>query len=250
MKKIYTPLFCLPLLLIPACIKLSPFMIDAGPIENFSYKISPEMVKSSTSYDCTVAVENFKNKRPTIGSNKMFFYLIPGLPYGWGYYNIPEKGKMFPTIKHFAFSPTNQLAEAAKLSLKQSGLFKNVYYSKNSKTTDNTKFIFKGTILSTLYRQKLLSYCIGPVGPILWLIGAPSGWTQCRLKLFFSLIDAKTGKLLWSYNTNNAEDRVIWWYYQGADARDYTSVMRKSMNEAIINLETKIKENSSKFGLN
>jgi hypothetical protein len=229
--------------LISALLLNIPLFLTGCLVGTFDYKVSPDMVKSETSYSCTVSVDDFKDERPEIGSNRIMLYLIPGVPYASLYYNIPEDGRNYATLRRFDFNPTIQLAQAAELSLKQSNLFKKVSSDNGYDDNDDADFIFTGTIYSTLYRQRLLSYCVSAACPAIWVLGAPGDWTQCHLKLGFSLVNVKTGKVLWTYTAANRKSRCIWLYYWGGDVKDYVPVMRECMNEAIINLIKTLKEN-------
>ena len=218
-------------------------------IGTFKYKVPKDAPIAEHQYNCTIDVENFQDKRPRIGSNKMFFFWIPLLPYGWGYYNRPEDGTMYLGINGFDFEPNFQLRQAAEMSLKHSKLFQNDYFL-NPYIEEKPDYIFTGIINSTLYRQKVFSYCLSVDGPLLWFIGAPMGWTENQLDIDFILKSTKDNKTVWSYNAKNSEDSVHWFYYQGQDVKDYVPVMQKCMNEAIINLENFIKNHPEKFDVN
>ncbi len=189
-------------------------LLISGCMGTFDYRVPADAAIAKHQYDCTVVVENFKDNRPEIGSNKMFFSWIPLMPFGWGYYNRPEDGKFYLSIQSFKFYPTVQLAEAAEMSLKYSKLFKNIYFLKQY-TEIKPDYIFTGIIESTLYRQKMFTYCLSFFGSLLWLIGAPAGWTENQIEIDFILKSAKDNKTIWTYNAKNSEDEVEWFYYQG-----------------------------------
>jgi hypothetical protein len=218
---------------------LSVVLISAslsGCMGTFKYKVPPNTPTSAIQYDYNVAVEPFKDERPKIGSNKMFFSWIPGVPFGWGYYNIPEDGKAYLSIQSFKFYPTAELAKAAEKSLKYSGIFKKIYFAQGyiSKKPD---YIFTGIIKSTLYKEKIFTYCFSFLGSLFWLVGAPDGWTENQLKIQFILKSVKENKIIWTYTVKKSKDRVTWFYYQGQDVKNYVPVMQKCMQEAIANLE-------------
>ncbi|HJO94236.1 MAG TPA: hypothetical protein QF753_12615 [Victivallales bacterium] len=213
-----------------------------GCMGTFKYKVPPNSPISSIQYDCTVAVEPFKDERPTIGSNKMFFSWIPGVPFGWGHYNIPEDGKVYLTIQSFKFYPTVELAKAAEDSLKYSEIFKKIYFAQGY-IEDQPDYIFSGNIKSTLYEEKIFTYCLSFFGSLLWLVGAPAGWTDNQLEIQFILKSVKDNKIIWTYTAKNSKDRVEWFYYQGQDVKNYVPVMQKCMQEAIVNLEEFMQNN-------
>jgi hypothetical protein len=208
----------------------------------FNYKVSDDMIKSEKQYKASVAVVNFKDERPKIGgTGKMWLYLVPLVPYGWGIYNRPEDGKLFLSIQSFKFNPSIDLAKASELSLSQSGLFQNIYYLDTYSPNKKPDYIFTGVIKSTLFQEKMFSYCLSVYGPLLWLIGAPDGWTSNQLEINFQLKNPKNGKVLWSYIAEGYESRWHWFYYQGQDVKDYVPVMTRCMNNAIIDLQKYLK---------
>ncbi|MCP4177301.1 MAG: hypothetical protein GY756_06005 [bacterium] len=213
-----------------------------GCMGTFKYKVPPNSPTSDIQYDYTVAVEPFKDERPTIGSNKMFFSWIPGLPFGWGYYNIPEKGKVYLSIQSFRFYPTVELAKASEESLQYSGIFKKIYFA-DGYIENKPDFIFTGNIKSTLYREKIFTYCLSFFGSLFWLVGAPAGWCDNQLEIQFVLKSVKDNKIIWTYTAKNSKDRVEWFYYQGQDVKDYVPVMQECMQEAITNLEEFMENN-------
>lgn len=218
-----------------------------GCISTFDYKVPANAPVAKYQYDCTVAVQNFKDERPLIGgSGKMWYSLIPLMPFGWGFYNRPEDGKQFLTISGFKFNPSSQLAKAAEKSLEYSRLFKGIYYI-DYYTDAKPDFIFTGIIKSTLYRQKIFTYCLSFAGPVLWLFGAPEGWIENQLEIDFILKSVKSNKTVWEYTTKYSMAKAEWFYYQGQDVRYYMPIMQKCMNEAINNLQKYIEYNPERF---
>ncbi|MCP4176539.1 MAG: hypothetical protein GY756_02135 [bacterium] len=71
------------------------FFILTGCLGTFDYTISPKMIREEKTYNYSVVVDNFTDRRPTVGSNHFWFYLFPGVPFTTTYYNIPEDGKMY-----------------------------------------------------------------------------------------------------------------------------------------------------------
>ena len=220
-----------------------------GCMGTFKYKVPPDAPKADHSQNVTVAVQSFNDERPTIGgSGKMWFSWIPLMPFGWGFYNRPEDGKVYLSLQSFQFDPTDQLAQAAEMSLKYSGIFKNIYFIK-SYTKTKPDYIFTGNIKSTLYRQKIFTYCLSFMGSLFWLVGAPAGWTENQIEIEFILKSAENNKVLWTYTAKNSKDRVHWFYYQGQDVKDFVPVMQKCMNEAINDLQKQMKNNPEHFSL-
>lgn len=215
--------------------------ILTGCMGTFKYNVSPDAPMAKQQYNSILAIESFKDERPTIGgSGKMWLAFVPLMPFGWGFYNRPENGKFFVSIQAFKFDPANQLAQAAEMSLKHSGLFKDIYFIQNY-TETKPDYIFTGVIKSTLYRQKMFTYCISWFGSLLWFVGAPAGWNENQLEIDFSLKSVKDDRIIWTYTAKNSDTRVGWFYYQGQDVKDYVPVMQRCMNEAILDMNKNLK---------
>jgi hypothetical protein len=214
-----------------------------GCIGTFNYQESADMTKSAKKYPISVAVENFDDARPNIGgSGKMWLAYIPLMPYGWGYYNHPENGKFYLSIKSFQFNPTIDLANAATISLRHAKIFKKIYQIK--KYSDfKPDFIFSGIIYQTRHDQKLFLYGLSVYGSILWLIGAPDAWTEDTIEIEFFMKNRLTKKTVWSYKTAKSDSRTHWFYYQGQDVKDFVPVMKLIMNDAIKDLASTLKNN-------
>ena len=219
----------------------------SGCLGTFDYKVSPNTPTDKHQYSCTVAVEQFKDGRPTVGgTGKMWFSLLPLMPFGWGYYNRPEDGKSFLSLSSFKFNPTEQLAQASEMSLDRSGLFKNIYFL-DSYTEVKPDFIFTGIVKSTLYRQKVFTYCLSVCGSVFWLLGAPEGWTENQIEVEFILKSAKDNKTVWTYTAKSSKDRVQWFYCWGQDVKNYVPAMQDCINEAILDLQRFMRGMPDKF---
>ncbi len=174
----------------------------------------------------------------------MWLSYIPLVPYGWGYYNKPENGNMFFSITKFNFSPENELAIASEQALKHSKLFSKVTYI-NKLTDEKYSYIFTGSINSTLFEEKMFTYCFSLYGPLLWFLGAPAGWTSNTLNITFYLKDASTGKILWEDNEEGYDSSLHWFYYQGQDVSMYDDIFNEIAQRAIDKLSKFLNSNET-----
>jgi hypothetical protein len=216
----------------------------SGCVGTFNYPESSKMViEQGTPQTETVAVQVFQDKRPTVGHNKFWLGYIPLMPYGKVIYNRPGEGRQYLTMVKYDFDPAVDLANAADVSLINSKLFKDVSFAYNNSEAKKSDYIFSGTIYSTLYTQKNFTYCISFPSTILQILGAPRGSTTCELNVEFYLKNAKTGKTVWSHTTEYKKRELVWIYTPTKDTKDFTVIMRESMNEAIESLAKTIKKN-------
>ncbi len=214
----------------------------AGPA-SFVYSPDGESVefKETVFPDKTVAVSPFRDFRSELFDTDSFYlYLIPLIPYGYVQYDRPEDAEMLMTVDEFHFEPGIELAQAAAFSLNKSKLFKQAMFVAGAIPCD---YIFSGSVLSTYYMAKPFSYGLMSAGPFLWMIGLPAGTVTNRLALYFTLTDAKTGKVVWQYGYSGEKFRTVWLYAnQGKGIAMYSELMAEAMNKAIKDLRRRLKK--------
>jgi hypothetical protein len=137
----------------------------------------------------TVAVPRFKDTRPNENTNKLSFYVIPLMPFGWANASAPESFSPY-----FKYRPSDDFAKAAVEEIQATGLFKEAFFTERESEGD---LILRGEIKSTHYNQKVLSYGLSVYGALLWVIGAPAGTVTNELNVRLSLEDKTTKTVLW-----------------------------------------------------
>ena len=234
-----------------ACANLATFDYDtaASPMAVFPEFSAPKK---------TVAVVPFLDQRDTkyydatqakqaaahpAGDHGSFLYgFIPLMPAGFVEKEKPElSDSRFVSLKHFQFDVSNDLADAAFASLKQSGLFTNVSKA-NAVDQADTDYVFRGKVTNTYYGGNMYSYFVTYlVSPVFWVLGAPSGTSQNQLWIKYELIDRKTGDVVWNYDYRG-HDYITHWIYAriGKDVSLYPELMRQGMNSALWELSNKL----------
>jgi hypothetical protein len=227
-----------------ACVML----MLSGCVETFNYSSNMKKI-SLKPCNSVVVVKSFIDERPIVlnDMNALWAGVIPLFPFGWGDFAHPENGSYLIGTSSFDFKPTTELAQAAETSLTHSGLFKNVYYAGKYTDFKSAKYIFTGIIYSTNYGEKILTYCISALSPALWVIGLPDSVTNNELKIRFILKNAKTDKIVWSYLVDQKTSSVQW-IYRTDNFQGYSTMMNKSMKEALNNLEQYINSNPDNLG--
>ena len=173
----------------------------------------------------------------------MSLYYLPLSPFGYIECERPETGSRFVSIDSFNFTPSEDLAKAAALSLSRSGLFADAFFTFGGEK-GSADLILDGKIESTYFKGRLFSYGVSIYSCYLWVLGAPCGTSLNRLSLHLSLKSAKSGKVLWE-GSFEKEDYIVQWIYarRGQDAKLYASLMREGMNEALKNLTDALRAN-------
>lgn len=201
-------------------------------------------VGTSPMLEKTVAVTPFDDDRHadnTMGT--VFLYLIPLMPYSWVEYDRPDAARMFMSIDSYDFTPAEDLAKAAAVSLRRSNLFKDSFFTFGGEK-DRADLVLYGTIRSTKYQGRIYSYGLSVFCPLLWLIGAPCGNSENTLEMQLEL--RNKNKIIWEYTFSR--NTVIWqWsYYRfGHDCLGYSELMQDAMNEAILDLSKRLRDNPS-----
>ena len=168
------------------------------------------------------------------------FYLgmLPFFPFGWHFMRHPEQSGGFATLSQFDFNPSEDLAEAAALSLKASKLFAKVERVRDPKKCDCT-YLWRTKLRNTNYCGYLFTYGITYIGaPFLWVIGFPDGLSSVRLDIDFELVERATGRVVWNYRNDVLGETVVHWIYArvGADADPYARLMKYAMTRSLDDL--------------
>ena len=194
----------------------------------------------------TVAVPPFddcRNAENSIGT--LFLYLIPLMPFGWVEYDRPDAARMFVSVNEFEFTPAEDLAKAAALSLRRSNLFKDAYFTFGGEKA-GADLILTGEIKSTRYLGNMWTYGLSLYGPLLWFLGAPAGNSENTLTIRLTL--REKDKIVWEYTFNRSRKIWQWLYYRmGYDVFAYSELMQEAMNEAIADLAARLHENPHLF---
>jgi len=194
-----------------------------------------------------VAVLPFEDVRqPGNTFSTAYLSLIPLYPYGYVSYHRPDAASGFLTVLNYNFKPAEELAKAAALSMRRSGLFQNVYFTYGGELAQ-ANFVLQGRVTSTFYEGTAYSYGLSCAGSYLALVGAPYGSSLNRLGLSLTLKN-RFGVTVWEYSAER-EARILQWIYTdvGADLRQYPALMQQIMNDAMRDLAAKIKTSPQQF---
>ena len=167
------------------------------------------------------------------------------MPFGWVEYDRPDAARMFVSIDEFEFTPSEDLAKAAALSLRRSNLFKDAYFTFGGEK-ERADLILTGEIQSTKYLGNMWTYGLSLYGPLLWFLGAPAGNSENTLTIRLTL--REKDKIVWEYTFNRSRKIWQWLYYRmGYDVFAYSELMQEAMNEAIADLAARLHENPHLF---
>ena len=193
----------------------------------------------------TVAVMPFMDQRGAFTGahsyhdrGSYWFGWIPFMPSGYEVKNSPEKSDGFITLERFHFHPQEDLAAAAAMSLRRSGLFGHVLQANNAAQAQ-ADYHFRGRLKLASYEGDIWSCCITyGFAPVLWVLGVPYATSFNSLSVEFELVERATGAVVWKYGYD-ATDHLNHWIYQprtGEDVSLFAAMMKEAMNGAVVNM--------------
>jgi hypothetical protein len=215
----------LALLLLPGCASTRSWAYRPEP----PVQREPILAKS-------VVVLPVEDLRPNENSNLAALYLIPLMPFGWMTFDTPEGPEKHLTSGAWNFRPSEDIAKAVAQDLQNLGLFKEAFFGYRSSDGD---LVLRGELHSTRYDAKLISYGLSFEGPLLWLIGLPSGSYSNEIRLELRLEDRKTGEQYWSGGVNEVDGSLVWLYALGADFH-YDSLLKRGLRRCFTDLESQL----------
>jgi hypothetical protein len=208
----------------------------------WQYKSEPE---SSLEFqvDKTLAVPAFLDQRTGDNSNMFGMYLIPIVPFGWQEMNTPEGAQMHMTSGIWFWKPNEDIAKATAEELNKTHIFKEAFFTNRASEGD---LVLEGTIESTKYNGKIISYGLSAYGPLLWLIGLPASTADNELILRFKLEDKKSHSLLWEKEYHENTGNTSWIYYLKSDF-EYADMLKKILLAVVKDIQASVTMINSKL---
>ena len=161
----------------------------------------------------------FRDARQNVNNNRLGLYLIPLFPFGWADFEVPEGMQGHVTSGLWTnYKPTEDYPKALADELRNAGMFREAYFDFKEGDAD---LAIQGTILSTKYEGKILSYCLSVYGPMLWFIGAPAATASNQLTVDLACVDLRTGRTLFSRRYDATPYRMTSWLYVMANDFNY-----------------------------
>jgi hypothetical protein len=194
----------------------------------------------------TVAVEHFQDQRASENNHYFVLCVIPLVPYCSATYNRPENANGFLTAAAYNFRPSDDLAEATAIELRQSELFREVFVT-NRTSDPGAQLTLRGTIINTDWDGTRYSYLLGPYGPLLWVFGLPLGSVQDTLVLRLELLETVSGRQLWTTDIHQDYSETEGLYYNYATDFGYPQMFRTGMQSALASLEAYVAQQPPAF---
>jgi len=231
------------------CVGAVASLAGCNAVSTFAYpddEATLYRASASRAADKVVAVLPFEDCRATqnnrIGSWLTF---VPLFPYGWYDLSRPED-TFFITAASYKVKPSEDLARAAAVSLKKSGLFREVFFATPAEK-DRADFVVSGRVNEFRYVGKEIRYGLSFCGELLWYFGLPASKSEDIVACALEMRD-RSGKLVWSHSFRCQTDIWAGLYYNfGNDCTGYPSACQNGLNETMADLDAYMNAHPESF---
>ncbi len=212
---------------------LSNALILSGCASQKTWQYSSSPYSEETQlFDKSIAVPALMDSRLNENSNMVGLYLIPLFPYGWQELNTPEGISMHLNSAAWKWRPNEDIAKAAAEELDKSNIFKEAFFTNRASEGD---LILQGTISSTKYDGKIITYGLSAYGPMLWFIGLPATSIKNELSLSFQLKSESRGAIIWEKTYSESQSDLSWLYSLNADF-NYSALLKTILTKVVQDL--------------
>lgn len=162
---------------------------------------------------------------------------IPLVPYGDTVYERPEIVESPEEVDVVRFHPPQDFAQSIADELNQTQVFLSVQYAKDEHQWP-AEVVFRGRIRSTEWKRRLYTYLLGPIGPLLWMLGLPMSETTTGLVLDLRLTPANDPTSVFWNMTMDFEGKHIDGPYYGLEnaVESYPLALQEALKPAVADL--------------
>ena len=220
-------------------ILMTAFVLMAGCMTQraWVYRSSSYPTPPSTSPK-KVVVLPFKDMRENVNKNRIVFYAIPLMPFGWATYDAPEGADVHITSRLWVnYKPVEDFAKALAEELNATGRFQEAFFDFKKGDAD---LVIQGTIHSTKYEGKILSYGLSVYGPMLWLIGLPATTAANELQVELECVDLASENVVFRKRYEAPRYGATSWIYVLRNDFNYPSMLQTVYRQFIDDLANAI----------
>lgn len=193
--------------------------------------------KAAAPLPASVAVLPLVDARGTATTSYGWLAAIPLVPYGVNASDRAERAEDPLPVPIVTMDPTKDLPRAVADELRNAGVFSSVTFAENNSPA-GADLVLTGTLRSTEWRRAITTYGLGPLGPLLWVLGAPIGNGGNTLAMDYRLTPANDpGRVLWSFSME-FEDKHLIGIYLGLEKAgdDYARAVQEAIRQALDHL--------------
>jgi len=189
-----------------------------------------------------VAVLPLVDKRNSKNSNAAILILIPLMPFGPLNYDRPDTANGYTTHASYTFKPTEDIAKATVVELKQNQIFEEVFFSQRE-NEPGIDMIMSGEIRDTKYTGKIISYGLSIEGGLPWILGLPCSYVTNSIDFSLQLKRISDGVVVWRHDVKGEWDKTTGLYYNwGTEFDGYPLMVKNGLVEGMKKLAKEISE--------
>jgi hypothetical protein len=196
-------------------------------------------LKASKALSARVAVLPLRDLRGGKVERRGWLAAIPFVPFGVSAFDRPEAvespaGAGATLIK---MDPARDFSGAIAEELKSAGVFSSVAFVEKTAPAE-TDLTVSGTLRATGWKRATTTYLLGPVGPILWILGAPIGNATSTVAMDLQLTPSNDpSRILWQFSMQFEDRRLIGIYYGMEESvENYSVALQEALRPAVANL--------------
>jgi len=194
-------------------------------------------LKAAKSVSRTLAVKPFRDLRGENSQEQTWRIAIPFYPYAVDAFDRPETIKAVEGVPLIKMNPSQDFARAIADEFRNAGVFSSVSLVDGNGSA-SADLVLSGTIRSTDWRRTRTTYMLGPVGVILWILGAPMGENSNTVELDVQVAPASDpGRPSWQYSMQFKDEHVVGIYYGREDSiENYSTAVQETLRPALADL--------------
>ena len=192
-------------------------------------------LKAAKAVPVKVAVQPLRDLRGENANESSWMVAIPLVPYGVDSFDRPENYETLEGAPLIRMTPSRDFARAIADELRNAGVFSSVTYEDgNAPAAD---LVLTGSVKTTGWRRAYTTYMLGPVGPLLWMLGAPIATTTNRVVIDLQLAPAGSAQTLWKFSIEFEDRHVIGAYYGSSESvENYSEAVQEATKLALEDL--------------
>ncbi len=159
----------------PACFLLTALVFSGSLWAGCStIPVSDAVVEPAKSrVPLEIGVELFGDDRREYRFTGKACYIFPLVPFGWFYYEAPDKEPVGISTGPMLFSPQRETQDIFISALKTSKIFTKVHLISDPRKDKAGELVVRGKIIKASQKEKFWSYGLSVPGFLLWFFGAP-----------------------------------------------------------------------------
>jgi hypothetical protein len=193
-------------------------------------------VKGSKTLPVTVAVLPLRDLRGATVERESWRLALPLVPYAVNSFDRPETVQDPEGVLLIHMNPSRDFAMAIANELRHAGIFSTVAFTES--LTTKPDLVLSGTIRSTNWRRSYTTYGLGPMGPLVWILGAPMGKATNTVAMDLQLAPQnEPSRAMWQF-TMEFQDSHLFGIYYGMEesVENYANAVQETLKPAISNL--------------